>query len=121
MFIASFWAFFYSCLRYETIIILLKYKTLFLWIHRSIFMDFRSLFSHLLYDSNGASWFGSLVNIGGMFGCPLAGCLMDRFGRRSTLLYGLWPFLLGYAMISQGATDDRLLYVGRLLSGVGMG
>lgn len=69
---------------------------------------------------DAASWFGSIVTLGAMFGCPAAGWMVDRLGRRVTLMISSLPFLIGWLAISFGESL-LVLYTGRVLTGLGSG
>lgn len=71
-------------------------------------------------NADAASWFGSIVTLGAMFGCPAAGWLVERFGRKMTLLVTSLPFLIGWLAISFG-DSLHMLYAGRVLTGLGSG
>lgn len=45
---------------------------------------------------------------------------MDRFGRRKTLLITELPLIIGWVLIAC-ATDVRMIYVGRIMCGLGSG
>lgn len=53
-------------------------------------------------------------------GCILSGYVMDRFGRRKTLLITELPLIIGWVLIAC-ATDVRMIYVGRIMCGLGSG
>ncbi len=71
-------------------------------------------------NSTQTSWFGSLVTLGGAVGAVIAGFSIDRMGRKSTLMVGNLPLVVGYAIIA-GVKTMTWLYVGRILTGLGMG
>jgi SP family facilitated glucose transporter-like MFS transporter 8 len=71
-------------------------------------------------DESSASWFGSLMTIGGMLGCPLAGFLVQRVGRKATLLINVLPYLVGWGLIMM-CSDISFLCFGRMLTGLGCG
>jgi len=71
-------------------------------------------------NENAASWFGSIVTIGAMVGCPFGGWLLDKFGRKQTLLLCALPFLAGWFAVFIGANLE-VLFIGRLLTGIGSG
>ncbi|XP_055311484.1 facilitated trehalose transporter Tret1-like isoform X2 [Sitodiplosis mosellana] len=71
-------------------------------------------------DENQASWIASLSSASTPIGCILGGFMMDRFGRKKTLLLTEIPLILGWLLISI-ATDVRMIYGGRLLMGFGSG
>ena len=73
-----------------------------------------------LLNTEGSMWFGSLMTFGGMLGCPVAGWLVEKFGRRGALFLTMFPFLLGWVLICFG-NGITVLYVGRLLTGFGGG
>lgn len=53
-------------------------------------------------------------------GCLLGGYIMDRYGRKKVLLLTELPLILGWLLISF-ASDVYMIYVGRLLVGLGAG
>lgn len=71
-------------------------------------------------NPDAASWFGSVFTLGAMFGCPASGWLVDRVGRKLTLLVTSVPFLLGWLTISFGESLN-VLYLGRILTGFSSG
>ena len=64
-----------------------------------------------------AEWVGSLVTLGAFFSVPLAGPLMERYGRRSTIVLACLPMIVGWICIAI-STGMWLMYVGRVLTGV---
>ena len=64
-------------------------------------------------DFQQASWITSILSLGCFFGCILAGPIMEKIGRKRTLLYitTLW-FGLGYLFIFL-ANSASLIYIGR--------
>ena len=62
----------------------------------------------------------SLVTIGAIFGSPLGGWAIDKFGRKSTIMLCVIPFVLGWLLISF-AHDVAMLYTGRIITGMGCG
>jgi len=71
-------------------------------------------------DAAGASWFGSIVTLGGIVGSVFAGWFLQRCGRRSALLLAAFPFILGWLLICIGVTVNGLC-AGRFLTGIGAG
>lgn len=67
-----------------------------------------------------ASWIGANVCIGAAFGPFAAGYLAQRMGKKSTLLFGSFSFLMGWLII---ATTENVvqLYMSRVILGVGVG
>jgi len=69
-------------------------------------------------NDSAASWFGSIVTLGGIIGSVFAGWFVQRRGRRSTMLASAVPYLLGWVFIYIGTTFE-LLCLGRFLTGIG--
>ena len=46
------------------------------------------------------SWAGSLVTIGALMGSSVGGFLMDKFGRRITLMALFVPYTIGWILVS---------------------
>ncbi|XP_069699261.1 facilitated trehalose transporter Tret1-like isoform X2 [Periplaneta americana] len=69
-----------------------------------------------------ASWIASLISIGMPVGCLLIGPLLDRLGRRRTLMLVNLPALLGWLLIASAPHDWTWflvhVYTGRLLTGL---
>jgi len=74
----------------------------------------------MLDGKERTAWFGSLLTVGGMIGGPLAGVLIERFGRKSTLLVSATFYIIGFASIA-GAVTTLHLYIGRFLCGLATG
>ncbi|KAJ8867314.1 hypothetical protein PR048_031115 [Dryococelus australis] len=74
-----------------------------------------------LLSETQVSWLGSLLSLGAVLGAPPAGLLLQRRGRRGTLLLLGVPFLLSYTMLLVFRARPGLLYVARLLAGVSLG
>lgn len=68
-----------------------------------------------------ASWITGLLSLGCFFGCIIAGPIMEKLGRKKTLLYitSTW-FFAGYMCIFL-ASHVAWIYVGRFLCGMGLG
>ncbi|KAK6213278.1 hypothetical protein QIS74_09280 [Colletotrichum tabaci] len=62
----------------------------------------------------------SMFTAGAFFGAGAAGPLGDRLGRRGTIVAGALFFLLGGGL-QTGARDIHMMWVGRLMSGLGVG
>ncbi|XP_002720541.3 solute carrier family 2, facilitated glucose transporter member 8 isoform X2 [Oryctolagus cuniculus] len=71
-------------------------------------------------DDNEASWFGAIVTLGAAAGGVLGGGLVDRAGRKLSLLLSAVPFVVGFAVIT-AARDVWVLLGGRLLTGLACG
>jgi len=77
--------------------------------------------SHLQLDLQQASWITSILSIGCFTGCLLAGPIMEKFGRKRTLLFvSLGSYALGFIFIFL-AVNDILIYIGRFLNGAALG
>lgn len=62
----------------------------------------------------------ALSSAGTPLGCILSGWLMDRIGRKKTLLITELPLILGWILIAS-ATTIEMIYIGRVLVGLGSG
>ncbi|XP_017499831.3 solute carrier family 2, facilitated glucose transporter member 8 isoform X1 [Manis javanica] len=71
-------------------------------------------------DEDAASWFGAIVTLGAASGGVLGGWLVDRAGRKLSLLLCTVPFVVGFAVIT-AARDLWMLLGGRLLTGLACG
>ncbi len=71
-------------------------------------------------NTSEVSWFGSLVMLGGCGGALLAGLFMEMYGRKFVLLMANLPLVVGYGIIA-GVNSMTWLYVGRTLTGLGIG
>ncbi|NXC50195.1 GTR8 protein, partial [Penelope pileata] len=74
----------------------------------------------LRLDSGRASWFGSVVTLGAAAGGILGGYLVDKIGRKLTLMLCSIPFVSGYIVII-AAQNVWMLYFGRILTGIASG
>ncbi|OCT67068.1 hypothetical protein XELAEV_18038350mg [Xenopus laevis] len=75
---------------------------------------------HLALDKNAASWFGSIVTIGAAAGGIFGGWIVDRIGRKLSLMLCSLPFVLGFTLIIS-AQNVWMLLMGRLLTGLASG
>lgn len=67
-----------------------------------------------------SSWVGSLVTLGAAIGPILAGALLDRCGRKNTVLLSM--ILSAVSWIVIGATSSLYaLYAARVLAGIAVG
>lgn len=73
-----------------------------------------------MLDSATSGWFGSLVAIGAMVGGPVAALLVEKLGRKKTIMLTGFPFLGGWASI-YCATSILYLLLGRILCGIASG
>ncbi|XP_058790853.1 facilitated trehalose transporter Tret1-like isoform X2 [Phymastichus coffea] len=67
-----------------------------------------------------ASWIASLYTLGGIFGSLLSPLMVDRLGRKLSLLAFAMPQLAGWGLII-GAHSYPVLYVARLVAGISHG
>lgn len=76
----------------------------------------------VLANEDEVSWFGSSLTLGVAVGGPVAILIIDRFGRKTTVLATYVPFAFGWFVISL-ASEVYLLCLGRVLLGLagGMG
>ncbi|CAO1310729.1 unnamed protein product [Diamesa hyperborea] len=80
----------------------------------------RSPSSSIQIDDSQASWIASLSSLSTPFGCLFSGYLMDKIGRKKTLLLTEIPLIIGWIIISS-ASSVGMIYAGRLLVGLGSG
>lgn len=71
-------------------------------------------------DDDQASWFGSIVTIGAALGGLLGGWMVEKIGRKLSLMFCAIPFVFGFAIII-AAQNVWMLYVGRVLTGLASG
>uniref|UniRef100_F7G5I6 Solute carrier family 2 member 8 n=1 Tax=Ornithorhynchus anatinus TaxID=9258 RepID=F7G5I6_ORNAN len=74
----------------------------------------------LRLDDARASWFGSIVTLGAAAGGLLGGWLVDKLGRKLSLMLCSVPHIAGFTVII-AAQDIWMLYTGRLLTGLATG
>jgi len=74
-----------------------------------------TIFQH---NDTAASWFGSIVTLGGIVGSIFAGWFVQLRGRRTTMFAAVVPLFFGWAFIYLGTTV-QVLCIGRFLTGVG--
>lgn len=65
-------------------------------------------------------WISSIINLGAAFICYPIGLIMDRIGRKTTMLLLVIPFTLGWLLITFG-TSVAMLIVGRFITGLSGG
>uniref|UniRef100_A0A0A9X5B8 Facilitated trehalose transporter Tret1 n=2 Tax=Lygus hesperus TaxID=30085 RepID=A0A0A9X5B8_LYGHE len=71
-------------------------------------------------DKYQASWIASLSSMTTPFGCLLSGYLMDAIGRKRTLIITQIPAIAGWLLVANAASLE-MIYVGRMLVGLGSG
>ncbi|XP_049906177.1 solute carrier family 2, facilitated glucose transporter member 8 [Epinephelus moara] len=75
---------------------------------------------NLQLDSEQASWFGSIVTIGAALGGLLGGWMVEKIGRKLSLMFCSLPFVFGFTIII-AAQNRWMLYIGRVLTGIASG
>ena len=61
----------------------------------------------------------TLIMVGAWIGCMLGSYPLDRYGRKKTVLFNTFFYVTGAVLAGSGLLS--LLYVGKLLTGVGVG
>ncbi|KTG02280.1 hypothetical protein cypCar_00016317 [Cyprinus carpio] len=74
----------------------------------------------LQLSTEEASWFGSVVTIGAALGGLLGGWIVEKIGRKLSLMLCALPFICGFTIII-AAQNHWMLYVGRVLTGLASG
>ncbi|XP_038143051.1 solute carrier family 2, facilitated glucose transporter member 8 [Cyprinodon tularosa] len=67
-----------------------------------------------------ASWFGSIVTLGAAAGGLLGGWMVQRIGRKLSLMLCSLPYVFGFTLII-AAQNVWMFYVGRVLTGLASG
>ncbi|XP_015675492.1 solute carrier family 2, facilitated glucose transporter member 8 [Protobothrops mucrosquamatus] len=80
----------------------------------------RSNDPELRLDDTQASWFGSVVTLGAAAGGTLGGYVVDKIGRKLSLMLCTIPYVFGFLIIV-AAQNIWMLYLGRLLCGLASG
>lgn len=66
------------------------------------------------------SWIASIYNVGCSFSCLIVGYLMNKFGRKNTMLGLVIPLVVGWALLAW-AKNFAMLLAGRFILGLGGG
>ncbi|KAM9858733.1 solute carrier family 2, facilitated glucose transporter member 8 [Aulostomus maculatus] len=74
----------------------------------------------LQLDDVQASWFGSIVTLGAAAGGLLGGWMVDKIGRKLSLMFCSLPYVFGFTIII-AAQNVWMLYMGRVLTGLASG
>nr|XP_057925504.1 solute carrier family 2, facilitated glucose transporter member 8 [Doryrhamphus excisus] len=80
----------------------------------------RSSDPRLRLDEAQASWFGSVVTLGAAAGGLLGGWMVEKAGRKLTIMLSTLPFVFGFTVIV-AAQNVWMFYFGRLLTGLASG
>jgi len=72
-------------------------------------------------DIQQASWITGLLSIGCFLGCIIAGPIMERIGRRRTLMFVASSFYAGGFLLITLAGYAEMIYAGRFMNGMGLG
>ena len=80
----------------------------------------KDLKEKLNWNSEQVTWFNSIPTLGAMVGAFIGLYTNDRFGRKFNIIMCSVPFMVGWVMIA-GTEVTSLFYIGRFLTGVGMG
>lgn len=72
------------------------------------------------YDSATLQFFTSVLFLAGLVASPVAGWVTKRFGRLLSMFIAAISFLIG-AGLNAGAQDLAMLYIGRIMLGIGIG
>uniref|UniRef100_A0A3B4AZH6 Solute carrier family 2, facilitated glucose transporter member 8 n=1 Tax=Periophthalmus magnuspinnatus TaxID=409849 RepID=A0A3B4AZH6_9GOBI len=75
---------------------------------------------YLRLDATQASWFGSIVTLGAAAGGLLGGWMVQRMGRKLSLMFSSIPFVCGFTIIV-AAQGVWMLHLGRALTGLASG
>lgn len=66
------------------------------------------------------SWVGAVMPLAALAGSLMAGPIVDRFGRRTTMMHINWPFCLSWVLIASSTGVNGVL-LGRVLGGMCVG
>ncbi|ODM88818.1 Facilitated trehalose transporter Tret1-2 [Orchesella cincta] len=66
------------------------------------------------------SWIASAVTFGAIFSGPLAGYILDRVGRRKSMVFLSFPLIIGWVLIAF-SPSVVFMSIGRFLTGIAIG
>ncbi|XP_065204914.1 uncharacterized protein LOC135834866 [Planococcus citri] len=75
----------------------------------------------LPFDLYQSSWFASIMSLATPFGNLFTGFLLDRYGRRKSLILSVLPSIFGWFLLSLYHVPISTLYLGRFLTGFALG
>ncbi|KXJ79172.1 hypothetical protein RP20_CCG002050, partial [Aedes albopictus] len=79
-----------------------------------------SLESHIAISASQGSWIVSILSIGGCAGSIAMSPMVERYGRKCTLLVSMIPLIIGWIMILI-ASNVSTVYIARFLHGMAYG
>lgn len=82
--------------------------------------DFDGSDPYCTYNSASLQFFTSVLFLAGLVASPFAGWFTKRFGRLVSMFIASISFLIG-AGLNAGAQDLAMLYIGRIMLGIGIG
>ena len=71
-------------------------------------------------DTEQLSWMAAIPRLTQLIGGIIGGIFLDYFGRKTAILLGAVPYIIGWVFIS-AANNWPLIHVGRTFSGIGLG
>ena len=75
-----------------------------------------TVFFLLKVTKQAASWIGSLMPLAALAGGILGGPMLEASGRKKTILFTAFPFILASLMVTH-AKDVTMIYAGRAITG----
>lgn len=71
-------------------------------------------------DVEMGSWIASVHSLSTPAGSFVSGSIADRFGRKTTLIFAVFPLLIGWSFLAMSQTYAHLL-IGRVIAGGAVG
>jgi len=71
-------------------------------------------------DKDQFSWFSSIVALGAIVGSWIGAYMVDKLGRKMSIMLSAFFYVPGWCLIAYG-NSVGMLYVGRIISGMGVG
>ncbi|XP_037573182.1 solute carrier family 2, facilitated glucose transporter member 8-like isoform X2 [Dermacentor silvarum] len=72
------------------------------------------------FSDSQSDWFGSLVTLGALFGGLAGGQLVNRLGRKDTIIFSSLGFVIGFLLIEVSPLPN-VMFLGRFLTGLSTG